>query len=295
MKLDWTVWKPRLLYGGFAVAAFVLSLRWTFPGEAVKERLILEAGAAGWQVEIGRVTAGGVIGARAQDVLLEDASGLKVPIESVTASLEVLPLLVGRRVVDFDARLFGGRLSGSAALAGGPLRAKLESLELAQAGPLRTATGLNLVGQASGEVDVVLPATPAEKPTGRITFAVAGAGVNGGKLPIPGMADGLPLQKLSLGAITAAVKLEGGKAVAEKLEAKGGDAELTGDGIAVTLQPKLEYAPLYGRAKVKFQPSFWTKTNMVGMESLLGPKGADGTYGLQVLGFLGHPRVTMGP
>ena len=47
MKIDWIRWRPRLLYGAFTAVAFILALRWTFPAEAVKQRIIVEAAARG--------------------------------------------------------------------------------------------------------------------------------------------------------------------------------------------------------------------------------------------------------
>jgi type II secretion system protein N len=301
-KIDWIVWKPRLLYGGFAVVAFVLALRWTFPGEAVKERLILEAGARGWQIEMSGVGPGGVLGFTARDVVLEDAAGLRIPLDSMTASLRILPLLTGKRVVAFDARAFEGRIVGTAALSGDtrPVEVTLTGVNLAAAPPLKRATGLDLAGTLAGQVSLELPAAASGKPSGRIDLSIADAGVNGGKVPIPGFpGDGLPLQKVSLGQVTANVKLDGqGKAIAEKLQVMGGDAELTGDGLSITLQPKLEYSPLFGKASLRLKPSFWEKSGMAGLQSLAEQgtsfaRRPDGSLGLQVVGSLGHPRVNL--
>lgn len=299
-KLDWTVWKPRVLYGGFALAAFVLALRWTFPREAVKERLILEAGARGWQIEMASVGPGGLLGFSAEDVRLESAAGLSIALDEVTASLQVLPLLTGKRVLALDARLFDGRVHGTAALSG-PVRdvaLTIEGVDLGSAPPLRRATGLDLAGVLSGAVALAVPEDPAARASGRLDLTVTGAGINGGKVPLPGME--LPVQKVSLGTVTAAVKLDAGKATAERLEARGGDAELTGDGLAVTLQPRLEHSPLFGRARLRLQPAFWQRSGMGAFQQLAEgalsfARGPDGAYGLQVLGSLGQPRVQPSP
>jgi type II secretion system protein N len=298
MKLDPIVWKPRLLYGAFALVAFALSLRWTFPGEAVKERIIIEAGARGWAVDLGDVTPSGVLGVTADRVQLDDGAGLRIPLDRVTASLRVWPLLTGRRVLDFDARLFGGSVAGRADLSGEPraFAATVDGVDLAKAPPLRAATGVDLVGRLAGTVDLILPAGANEKPTGRVDLAVSEAGLSGGKLPLPGMEGGLPLQKVALGTISLAMKLEAGKAFAERLEAKGGDAELSANGLSLTLsgQPRLEFAPLFGKAKIRLQPTFWSRSGMAAFQSLAdSAKGADGAYTVQVFGSLGHPRVTL--
>lgn len=300
-KLDWNVWRPRLAYGGFALLAFLLALRWTFPAEAVRERLILEAGLRGWQFEAGDVAPGGLLGVRAREVRLEDRAGLVIPIDEVSASLGLLPLLVGRQVLAFDGRVYDGRVRGTAALSGEvrDVSLRIEGLDLARALPLRKATGLELVGKLGGRADLAVPEAPTGQPTGRIDLGVAGAGIAGGQLPLPGMGTVLTLPALGLGEVAAAVKLAGGKAEVEKLEARGGDAELTTEGLAVTLQPRLEYAPLFGRARLRFQPALWSKPGASTFKGLvevaLAPgRQPDGSYQLQVVGTLSQPRLIPG-
>jgi type II secretion system protein N len=297
--IDWNLWRPRLAYGGFALLAFALSLRWTFPSEAVRERLILEAGARGWQIEVADVGPGGLLGVTAEGVQLEDASGLKIPIDRVTASLRILPLLTGKQVLAFDALVYDGRVTGTADLKGAVRRLAMEvsGLDLSRALPLRKATGVDLQGKLAGTVDLSVPAAPAEKPTGRIDLAVAEAGINGGQVPIAAMGGApIALPRIALGAVTANVKLDGGKANVEKLEAKGGDAELAGEGLSVTLQPKLEYAPLFGRARLRLQPALWTRAGASGFKglaeaALASARTPDGAYQFQVFGSLGHPQL----
>ncbi|HTN53199.1 MAG TPA: type II secretion system protein GspN [Anaeromyxobacter sp.] len=297
-RVDWKVWKPRLGYGGFALLAFVLSLRWTFPAEAVKQRLILEAGARGWQIEVGQVGPGAVLGVRATDVRLDDGSGLRIPLDEVSASLRLLPLLAGRQVLEFDGRVFDGRVAGMAQLNGDrrPFAFEVKGVDLARALPLRKATGIDLAGKLAGQVDVVLPGRPQDRATGRIDLTVTGAGVEGGQVPVPGMGGTYPLPKIGLGDLVAAVRLDQGKAVAEKLELRGGDAELTGEGLTVILQPRLEYAPLMGKARIALQPSLWTRSGTSGLKSIaelaLAPsRTPDGGYQFAVFGTLGHPQL----
>src|SRR5512145_289262 len=188
MTIDWIRWRPRLAYGAFAAVAFVLSLRWTFPAEAMKERLIMEAGQRGWQIDVERVSAGGLLGMRARGVKLETASGLAIPVDDLTASLRVLPLLVGRRSVAFDADLYDGHVEGTADLSGDArLALDVKGLDLAQALPLRKASGVDLLGRVNGKADVTFPAAPGQRPTGRVDLTVKEAGIAGGQLPLPGM------------------------------------------------------------------------------------------------------------
>lgn len=298
MTIDWKLWKPRLGYGAFAALAFALALRFTFPAEAVKERLIYEAGAQGWTIDAQEVGAGGFLGVHARGVQIEDRSGLQFPLDELTASLRLLPLLIGRRVLAFDARVYAGRITGSAELGGDVRRVTLQAsgVDLGLALLLKKATGMDLQGKLGGSADVSVPTAPNEKPTGRIDLTVTEAGIAGGQVPVPGMTGGLSLPKIALGAIVAAVKLEQGKANVEKLEALGGDADLTTDGLSVVLQPKLEYAPLFGKARVKIKEAFWSKSGMSGFKGLaemaLAPsRTPDGAYQLQIFGSLGHPQL----
>ncbi len=300
MKIDWTVWKPRLAYGGFAALAFLLALRWTFPSEAVKERLILAAGARGWQIDAEDVSAGGIIGVRARGVKLEDGSGLAIPIEDVTVSLRLLPLLAGRRSVAFDAAIYDGRVRGTADLSGDVRRivAEVEGVDLGAALPLRKASGVDLLGRLHGTADLLLPEAPGAKPSGRVEARVVEAGMAGGQLPVPAMGGGLPLPRMAFGELTAAVKLGDGKATFERLEAKGGDAEVRADGLYFVVQPRMQFAPIFGKARVKVKDAFWSKSGTQGQglkavadAALAQARGRDGAWSFDVTGSVGHPRL----
>jgi type II secretion system protein N len=299
MKVDWTLWRPRLAYGAFALVAFVLSLRWTFPAEAMKERLIMEAGRRGWQIDMERVSAAGLLGMNAEGVKLETASGLAIPMEELTASLRLLPLLAGRRSVAFDAALYDGHVEGTADLSGEARRLALDlrEVDLARALPLRKAAGVDLRGKASGTADLTLPDAPDQRPTGRVDLTVAEAGIAGGQLPLPGMASGLTLPPVGLGQVVAALRLADGKGTFEKLEATGGEAEVRTEGLYFVVQPRMEFSPLSGKAKVKVQDAFWSKSpatqSFRGLAdaALASAKGSDGAWSFAVTGSVGHPRM----
>jgi type II secretion system protein N len=296
--IDWTVWRPRLGYGAFALLSFALALRWTFPADAAKQRLVLEAAARGWQVDAQRVGPGGFLGLTAEGLTVEGASGLKVPVDELTASLRVLPLLTGRRAIAFDARLYDGRVRGTADLSGDErsVKVSVEGVDLARALPIRKALGADILGVLDGSADVLLPVAADKKPTGTIQLAVKDAGLAGGQVPVPGMTSGLALPRTTLGAVTAQVKLDQGRATFEKLEATGGEAELRTEGLYAVLQTRLAAAPLFGRAKVNATEAFWSKPQTQSLRSLAeaalaSSRGRDGAWSFQVSGSLGHPML----
>lgn len=298
MKIDWNRSRPRLLYGAFTLVAFLLALRFTFPAEAVKQRIIVEAAARGWQIDMADVGPGGLLGIHAEGVTVEDASGLKIPIDELTASLRLLPLLTGRRSIAFDARLYDGDVEGTADLSGDQRHVAItaEGVDLSRALPLRKASGMDLAGKVSGKADLEVPAAPTGTPTGSIALTVKEAGVNGGQLPVPGMASGIALPKLGLGEIVAAVKLDQGKATFEKLEARGGDADFTAEGLYAVLQPRLQFAPIAGKAKLRVKDAFWAKRETqafkgIAESALASSRGKDGAWSFQIAGSVGKPQL----
>lgn len=305
-QLDWTVWRPRVAYGAFFVAAFVLAFRQTFPVEAMKERLILEASARGWQVDSADVGPAGIVGMRASDVILEDRGGTKVAIERIAVSVRLLPLLVGRRSVAFDVRLWDGRIRGTADVGAGDRRvvATVEKVDLARALPLRQALKLELLGLVSGSADVTLAGEPNGKSTGRIELSVADAGVNGGQLPLPGMSTPLTIPRVGLGALTAHVVLADGKGTFDRLEARDGDAEIhVAEQLYFVPQARLAGSQLYGKLGVRIADAFLDRPGNSTFKGLLdlalqGARGKDGFYQLQLYGTLGSPQarpIAVGP
>jgi type II secretion system protein N len=300
MAVDWTVWKPRLAYGAFFVGAFLLALRQTLPADAIRDRLVLEAGQAGWLLEAADVGPAGLVGVGLKEVTLKDKDGLTIPIEALEVSLAPWQLMRGRLRVAVWARIYDGTVKGTFDVTGAPqvLDLAVDKVDLARVIPLRKATGVDLDGLASGSASLTLPADPKAQPSGRFDLVVAGAGLAGGKVAVPGMAGGLTLPKLSLGQLGAKLALEGGKATFERLGSSGGDATLQADGLTVTLQPnaRLEFAPVFGQLSLKLEDAFAGKPEGKTLKSLAdlalaSGKGKDGAYRVQLFGSLGHPQA----
>ncbi len=295
-------WQRGALYGLFAFAAFLFALRQTFPTEAVKERLVMEAAAQGWQLTAVDVDAAGFAGIGMRGVTLESRDGVRIPIERVDASLRLWPLLLGRRSVAFDAVLFDGRVKGYAesGRAGRRLVATAEGVDLARAVALRKATGVDLVGSLRADVDLSFDEREPAKSTGHIDLVVDRAAVNGGAVPVPGMAGALTLPKIGLGQVTARAVVKDGRVNVERLDSKGADLELAGEGLYAVVQARMAYAPIFGKAHLKVQDAFWTRGGASGFKgifdlALTPARSRDGTYGFQIFGTLSQPQARMAP
>ena len=293
-------WKKRAAYGAFFALAFLLALQRTFPADAVRERLTLEAAAQGWQVRMNDIVPSGFAGVRMRGVTLESRDGTRIPVEEARASLRLWPLLAGRRSLAFELELFQGRLAGVVEAGRGVQRLALhaEGLDLATAAPLKQATGLDLAGVLGADLDVTLDPKDQQKTAGRIELSVEGAGL-GGQVLIPGMQGGFTIPRASLGIVTGQATVKAGKAEFEKLEARGADLEATGEQLYFMVQPRLEFAPLFGRARVKVADAFWQKApalRAVAEAALASSRRPDGSWQFQVYGSLGHPQAKpLGP
>lgn len=303
MKLDPTQWKltgwrRTAAYAAFFVAAFVVALRLTFPVEAVRERIILDAAAQGLQIKMNDISPSGLVGIRAREVTVLTADGTRVPLDEVRVGLNLLPMLLGRRAVSFDARLFDGRITGSSESTRTTERyqATLTGIDLSRASALRAATGLDLAGILSGTFDVTLDPKEPQKSTGSVDLQVKDAAIRGGKMAVPGMEGGLTVPPVRLGAIAARGTVKNGRADFGTLEAKGDDVDFTADQVFVQLQPRLEHSPLAGRARVRPTDAFWRKEQVAALKpviemGLASARGRDGGYGFQIYGTLAKPQA----
>ena len=300
MNLKLTVRQRRAGYVLFALLAFVVALRETLPAEALRERLVMEAAARGWQVSIDQIGPAGLIGVSMRSIRLESREGLRIPLDRLDATLRLWPLFLGRRGIAFDVRLFGGRVRGfvEQSRKGPRVSAEVAGVDLSQALPLRRATGLDLAGVVEGGFDLALDEREPTASAGRVDLRVKEAALNGGELPVMGGA--LTLPKVVLGQVTAEGAVKDGKLTFARLDAKGQDLSLEGDGLYLVLQPRLLFAPIFGKARLKVEEGFWAKGGMASRRPLLEAalaqaRGKDGSYGFQIFGTLSQPRANLSP
>lgn len=287
-------WRKRAAYGVFVALAFLLALQRTFPADAVGERLTLEAAAQGWQIRMNDIAPSGFGGVRMREVTLESRDGTRIPLDEARASLGLWSLLMGRRSLAFDLRLFHGRLEGVVEEGQrSRLAFRAEGLDLAAAAPVKQALGFDVAGIVRADVDVTLDPKDQQKTVGHVELSVERASV-AGQLSIPGMSGGLTIPQTSLGTVTGRATVRAGKAEFDKLEARGADVELSGESLYFVVQPRLEFAPVFGRARVKVGEAFWRKApalRPVAEAALASARRPDGSWQFQVYGSLGHPQA----
>ncbi|HVP68976.1 MAG TPA: type II secretion system protein GspN [Anaeromyxobacteraceae bacterium] len=297
-KLELKGWRRIAAYAAFFAVSFLVALHFTFPIEAVKERLILEAAAQGWQLRMNDLSAAGLTGVRAREVTLQTRDGTRIPVEEVRASLGLLPLLLGHRSLDFEAFLFNGGVSGSAdqTRTTQRLRLKANGVDLARVAALRKATGLDLAGILSADVDVTLDSATPAKSTGKVEVTVKDAAVRGGEIPVPGMGGNLTVPRVPLGTVSARGTVHGTRADFDRLEARGEDVELSAEQLFAQLQPQLDLSPIAGRARLRLSDGFWQRSGAASLRpvaelALSAARNRDGTYGFQIYGTLGKPQL----
>jgi len=304
MALKLEGWKKYLAYGALFAVAFALALRQTFPAEAVLERLVIDAAAQGWQVKVADTGPGGFLGVRFTGLTLESLEGVRIPVDQVTASLRIWPLFLGKRGVNFDARLYDGRVQGllEEGRTSRHVVAKVQGVDLAKSAAIRKALGVDLGGTLQGDLDLSLDGREPARSSGALALRVEKATLLGGQVNLPSLGGNLSLPRADLGAVVAQATVKEGKAVFDKLEAKSADVELSGEGMSVTLQARLAYSTVFGRARVKLQDGFWQKSGASGnalrgvAEVTLAPaRGRDGAYQFQVVGTLSAPSARPAP
>jgi type II secretion system protein N len=293
-----TGWRRTAAYVAFFVLAFLVGLRLTFPVEAVRERILLDAAAQGYQVKLNDISPAGLVGVRAREVTVVAADGTRIPLDQLTVGLRIWPTLLGRRAFTFDAAIYDGRITGStdAGKAQERYQARFSGIDLSRSAALRAATGLDLAGIASGVVDLTLDPKDPQKSTGTAELQVKDAAIRGGKIPVPGMEGGLTVPPVRLGTIAMKGSVKNGRADFGTLEAKGDDVDVRADQLFVQLQPRIEFSPLNGRMSVRPTDAFWRKDQVAPLKpviemGLASARSQNGSYGFQIYGTLARPQA----
>lgn len=192
-----------------------------------------------------------------------------IEIEHFHARVRLLPLLLGRVMVDFRLDAFGGTVRGSAPYASdGNVEVELEGIHLDRIAPLKAMVqNQPLFGVLSGNVTLTPEDGKFAKANGKVDLQVDEVSLFDGKSRLFGVA----LPTAHIGRITLAAKADKGLLTIEELSVQGKDLELAGEG-------KIRLSETYKRStadvflKFKFADAYRDKDDAT--RSLLGQPGS---------------------
>ena len=307
------LWKRVLAYTAFSFVALIVMFFVTFPYDALKDRIHLEAENQGLAVDIGSMGPG-FFAIRAKNVEFAKKSTTEVPnetlkIDSVSIGPTLFPPGIG-----VTAKIFGGSIFAQVAgLAGNKLRLDANDLDLSK-GNLKGYTGIDFAGVVDFHFDLTIPkseavgAGPAEpdlaQANGSISLDTKGLTVNGGTLAIVIPQYGsdptpLDLPKIMFGDISGRVKIEKGLGTIGELSGKSQDIEMQASG-TLKLAGRLINGALRGaeysepNLEIRFKPDseFQKRLGMIGMAISAVPSDPkDPTWRKGTLsGYLNRPK-----
>jgi type II secretion system protein N len=291
----------------FFVLCFVFFAYKTFPYERLADRLIQEAGARGYELEIIDLTHSGLTGLTFENLHLvlpaEDDGSPPVDVifDELTVGTSLFSLMSDTKSYSFEAELAGGDAEGDIVIGEDHLEidAEIEDINLKALPILRKFTKVPLAGTLNGEIVLTMPSEIAES-IGNVEITIEGLNVGDGKskLEIPGW-GGLTLDRAGAGNLELLVTVEAGTARIERATAHGEDVELDVLG-RVRLQRPLKRSELNVMLRVKILDAYKERSAKVATMLELASAGlkdaltADGAIQYTVSGSLGgrlRPRA----
>ncbi len=285
------------------LTTFVIGLTVFFPFQAVKQHHLELFNAKqkhGQRLSVEKLEGFWITGIRAQKIKLASPTGdpskplSEIKADEVTARLQLLPLLIGKKVVKFDAVVMGGTLSGSIELGSKErvVDATLKGLALGEVTPLTQVLGLPMEGSLSGEVHLQFPEGRASKANGTLKLELADMAVGDGK-------SGLGLPKFNVGTLPIEAEVKDGTVTISRFSVSGRDLDLQGAGKVILRDTSLAEAQSDVLLRFRFGEKYKSKDEKT--IALLGPRGlleismanaktAEGYFGQSITGPLGAPK-----
>lgn len=284
-------------YPAFFLFCFVFFAYKTFPYERLADRLVQEAQAQGYELEIVDLTHSGLTGLTFENLRLvlpaegDDSPPVDVIFEELTVSTSLFSLISDTKSYAFDAEVAGGEAEGDLVLGENTIEvdAELEDIDLAALPILRRFTKVPLSGTLNGDVELDLPSEIAES-SGNVEITIEGLHVGDGesKLEIPGW-GGLTLDEADAGNLELVAVIEEGSANIERATSHGKDVELDALGRVRLLRP-LKRSELNVMLRVKIQEAYKERSAKVATMLELASSGlkaaqtADGAIQYIVVG-----------
>ena len=299
-------WQRVVAYVAFSIFALVVSFFLTFPYDAIKDRVRMEAESAGYFVRIGSMGPG-FFTVRSTDIELSKkaAAGEEKPPEPLRIdSVSVGPTLFPPGL-SVSAKLMGGaasvRVSGISNVS---VRAELDGLDLSK-GNVKGFSGIDLAGEIDAEVRLDIPKAsvgggPSEPDfgaaNGLVSLDARGVTVNGGTLALTIPMYGpeptpLDLPKIGFGDLNGKLTIEKGAGKLEDLHGKSADLEISASG-TLKLAKRLEYSEPNIEVRFKAEPEFVKRLGLIGSAlSVVMPDPKDPNFRMgRLTGYLGRPN-----
>lgn len=288
----------------------------TFPYDAVRTKIVgafnaqQKPGAAQQELQIDELGGYFITGVRASGVKLLSASSdastppAEISIDQARARLQLLPLLILRKVIKFDLEMSDGSANGKVSENGDTRSIELEfdGVDVGQIGPVSQTIGLPIQGKLYGTLSLELPGMRAAKANGNVALELRELTVGDGKakLKIPGMSDGLTIQKINVGTLTIEGECKDGLLKLTKMSSNGPDLVVDGEG-TVKLNDLANESLVNVTLGLKVSEAYKNKSDAnKGLFIMLDvapdakqAKRADGSYGIRLAGPLG--RLKPGP
>ncbi|MGB9339831.1 MAG: type II secretion system protein GspN [Polyangiales bacterium] len=287
-------------YPLFFFLCFLFFAYKTFPYERLSDRIVQEASAQGYQIEIIDLTHSGLTGLSFEGLRLvvpseqEDSPPLDLILDELTVSTSLFSLISGTKSFSFDAELAGGDAEGDIMLGESEMdvNVEIDDVDLGALPALRQFTQIPLFGIVSGEVVLAMPSEVNES-TGNVDISIEGLSLGDGKskIEIPGW-GGLTLDPADAGNLELLAKIEDGIAKIERATAHGKDLELDVVG-RVRLARPLTRSDLNVMFRAKIQDAYKERSTKVATMLELASSGlkaaltADGAIQYLIAGSIG--------
>lgn len=295
-------------YAVFFVVALCVFVAVTFPYESVRAKIVgsfnaqQKPGAAQQELQIDDLSGYFVTGVHASGVKLLSASTeagqppAEIVIDEARARLQLLPLIIFRKVIKFDLEMLEGVAKGKVSESGADRSVELEfdGVDIGQIGPVKQAIGLPIQGKLFGTLSLELPGSKASKANGTVALELRELTVGDGKakLKIPGLpGEGLTIQKLTVGTLTIEGEAKDGTLKLTKVSSNGPDAILDGEG-SVRLRELANESLVDVTLGMKISDTYKNKSDAnKGLFAMLdlapdakAAKRPDGTFGVRLSG-----------
>ena len=294
-------------YPAFFLLCFVFFAYKTFPYDKLADRLIKEAAARGYEVEIVDVTHSGMTGLELEGVRVvlpaeDDTSPpLDVVFEEVEVGTTLLSLISSRKTYEFEAEFGGGEVEGEVTTGAESMAfdIEIEDLTLEAVPALRRYTKAPLAGKMNGDISLSMPEDVSES-SGNVDISIEGLNIGDGKtkIEIPQW-GGLTLDKADAGDLELVAVIEEGAANLETAKSHGTDLKLDAVG-RIDLKKPVQRSDLRVMMRVKIEDAYKSRSPKVATMFELASSGlkaaltSDGAIQYTLVGPMG-PRLRARP